>query len=78
MPSELLQSGVFVEMARFTALPLPAKPLTQRVVLSGPQVHSQILTAVPERHILDPCLQTSNYPSPLDRAFGIAAVGGVC
>jgi len=71
-------SVVFVETTRFTALPLPAEPPTQRVVLPAPQAYSQILTAVPERHVLHPSPRISNHPSPLDRAFGIAAIGGVC
>ena len=65
-------------MTRFTALPLPAEPPTQRVVLPSPRVHSQIVTTVPERHVLDPCPRTSNLPSPLDHTFRIAAVGDVC
>ena len=65
-------------MTRFTALPLPAEPPTQRVVLPSPRAHSQIVTTVPERHVLDPCLRTSNLPSPLDHTFRIAAVGDVC
>jgi len=77
-PLKLPPSGVFVEMTRFTALPLPAEPPTQRVVLTALRTHSQILTAVLERNILNPYPRTSNHPSPLDLAFRIAAVWGVC
>ena len=57
---------------------MPAEPPTQRVILTALRTHSQILTAVLKRHVLDPCPRTSNHLSPLDRTFGIAAFGGVC
>jgi len=60
VPLELLPSGVFVEMTRFTVLPLPAEPPTQRVVLTALQMLLQILAAVLERYALDLCPRTSN------------------